>query len=338
MIKYYPILLSKAGEFDALRNLNDGVIDGIAPIIEVLNDGVTKTVSFIDYWASMDGEIFFDFSYFQGLTTNNVDDIFNSAFDSFIQFHPVIQDNSSAILFSKINSFIQVIPNFEVCLRFSSRTAAGNFDDISNQIRTLQNKLNIVDNQTSILIDLGYIQNNQADAYSNFVAGILNNIPNKQQFKRVIVSCGSFPTDLTDFSAQPAPHFINRSENGVWERINSEAQNRGIVKYSDYGIKNPLYRVADFRGTCSIKYTTERNYIIFRGQKPQYHPSGNGQYSIFSSSLIRRVEYCGQNYSWGDERIFHYANVNPNTSHSGSGRTWVAVSLNHHLMLILNII
>lgn len=63
MKRYFPVLLSKAGEIKALTKLTQNVKDEITPVIQVLADGYDRVEAFaLAEWTFDDNEIFLDFS------------------------------------------------------------------------------------------------------------------------------------------------------------------------------------------------------------------------------------------------------------------------------------
>lgn len=103
-----------------------------------------------------------------------------------------------------------------------------------------------------------------------------------------------------------------------------------------YRNKHPIYSDNGFQGTCSLKYSTESDFVIYRGEKAQNHQEGNGQYILHAKELINNELYSGSQFSWGDQRISEIANeeLQNRKRKPGSSTTWVEISQNHHITLM----
>jgi len=156
----------------------------------------------------------------------------------------------------------------------------------------------------------------------------------------VIVAAGSFPENLGSLNPAGRVYRLNRYEWGLWTSLQSNKGVKGTVKYSDYGTKYPYYSEANFQGSCSIKYTQEDDFVIYRGQISSNHPDGNGQYLTFSGQLIASSDYSGATFSWGDARIDFYAqqNISDPKRKTGNAGSWVEISQNHHITLLTSLL
>ncbi|HKO81262.1 MAG TPA: hypothetical protein VJU78_12740 [Chitinophagaceae bacterium] len=152
----------------------------------------------------------------------------------------------------------------------------------------------------------------------------------------IIVASGSF---LTDLGRLPAPPTINspaivyrlpRLEWNIWKALQAQKL-PAPIKYGDYGTKHPYYLPAAFEGSSSIKYTVENDFVIYRGRKGSEHAKGGGQYNDSAKLLINSPDYSGQNFSWGDAKIYEIGNRIDKPGNPGS---WVQISQNHHITIL----
>lgn len=68
-MKYYPILLSKAGEFKALKELNITVKREVSPIIEILDTSLERVeTKLIEDWSFAGNQVLLDFSNYNSTT------------------------------------------------------------------------------------------------------------------------------------------------------------------------------------------------------------------------------------------------------------------------------
>jgi hypothetical protein len=326
MKKYFPLLLSKAGEFNALARLNQNVKNDIAPIIEVLPDSYNRTEEFAMLnWTFNDNLLFLDFSYCNPIDIASTSRIIQNL-SANVNIAPCIQLNSNQQYLTLIGNLIANGTVSDVCIRFSNGN--GGFLNINQNIAGLLQNININSAHAYILVDFGLVQNHNYDTVATSAVATINGIQNRNQFKDVIISSSSFPENLGTLIAGRV-HRLPRYEWNIWNTILDQGLTG--IKYSDYGTKFPYFVEANFQGSCSIKYTVANEFVIYRGEISSHHPQGNGQYITFSRRLIQTPDYSGSIFCWGDNEIDTIAGQNART---GNATTWVTISQNHHISLL----
>lgn len=337
MKKYYPILLSKAGEFSALSKLSQNTKNEIVPIIQVLAEHLSKIEAFHSHWSFKDNELFLDFSLMD----------FNSAtflkLIRHLQSHsvnvvPVVQENSNQKYLALVENLINNLEIDKICIRFSNDT--GGFLNVNTTIERLINNLGTTPSQVSLLFDFGFVRPTNHTLIEGFAVNLINSITNRDDYENVIISSGSFLDNLGSLTPAGRIYRLPRYEWQLWSTLQAQPDIRGTIKYSDYGTKHPIYTEAGFQGSCSIKYTIINEYVIYRGEISSNHPDGNGQYITFANKLIGSSDYSGPTFSWGDERIDFFASqvlTDPNRK-TGNAGSWVEISQNHHITLLTSIL
>ncbi len=334
---YYPVLLSKESERIALKNLNPSTKSQICPIIQVLseNKDALETLLLTD-WNFNNNKVLLDFSLYANLATNinEVETLFRNLIIGGINAIPVIQYNSPTEYYNLLNRLILDF-NCNVCMRASNNS--GGFINYSTQLAQMQISLNLVANEVLLLLDFGYVNSNNYQNNAAIAINILQNLPTHQEWKHIIIASGSFPENLGALSANNL-HLLKRYEWNLWLAVRNAGNFN--IGYSDYGTKYPFNSNVNFQGSCSIKYTTTDNYVIYRGELSQNHRDGNGQYITYSNQLINSAHYSGATFSWGDNRIEFIANQNINNTkrQTGNAGSWVQISQNHHLTLLESIL
>lgn len=327
---YYPILVSKRGEFKALDKLSNEVKLAICPVIQILDGALDSTKAFcINKWTFSQNQVFIDFSlsdhhYSRDQIVSFVRDLVNND----VNVIPVINRTSKSIkLAGKRLHQQQVID--EICLRVNVDDSA---KDINSFIEEIVNSYNIDLAFIHLIIDVEYLSYSNYDSAITNLENLITNIKDIKYFQAVIVSSGSLPINLNGFVAQDEPHTIQRFEWSLWTDLKSKSKFSDLISYSDYGIKHPIHAEAKFLGTCSIKYSTSDTYLIYRGSKSDAHPLGNGQYIAHSTKIVDSAYFTGSNFSHGDKRIYILGN---GLDHSpGNAETWIVNSLTHHITLI----
>lgn len=323
--KYFPILVAKAGELAALSHLQQEIKNEICPVIQVLDLNYTKLNVFLDNWNFVGNEIFLDFSILKSDSSRDFESFFRRILERGVNIKPVINFNDRADYIQSVRNLLSNNLITDCVIRCKNLT----IEEPKNQ--TIRD-LNIRNDQLSVIIDCGYITNT---SISSNVKRSINNITNIDSLKQIIIASGSFPVDLGEIRPNTTSH-LTRHEWNLWNLINQHTVIGCPVLYSDYGTKHPTHRESSFRGSCSIKYTTEKEFVIFRGTVPASDNLGNNQYIVHSRNLVRSNFYSGADFSWADARIFHYASLNENSRRSqpGSFQTWVEISQNHHITLL----
>lgn len=335
MKKYYPIFLSKAGELTALSNLSENVKTEITPILQVLDNTLGSVESFLtNKWNFENNSIFLDFSLYENLEDeiNQIENLFQNLVNVGIHITPVIQENSPIFYIEMVKRFA-ITNSLTICIRTSNES--GGFINFTNRINATLDNLGFESSNISLLFDLGYAQNHNYNTLATVaILTIQTLLQSNSNWENIILSSGSFPENLNGFVRDNVYH-IDRYEWQIWNLVQSEENIKKIVKYSDYGTKNPIYTEANFLGTSSIKYTTVNHFVIYRGELPQNNPIGMGQYIEKASQLIQTNDYSGNDFSWGDSRIFDIVQEN---NRPGNAKTWVEISQNHHITLLHNLL
>lgn len=329
-MKYFPILVSKAGELSALKNLFQNVKNETAPVIQILDGHFDNVDNMLNtHWAFQGNSVILDFSLLANPNIIVVENLLRSLNAAHVNVIPTVDLNSS-------NQYIQLVQNLNrqlnisVCLRTSTTT--GGFTNYNNHINNLASRLNVPNNNLLLLLDFGLVGANTFNNVANLASLVINSIPNPATYLEIIIASGSFPQDLSAFASNNT-YLLQRYEWTIWGMIQNNLPIQ--IKYSDYGTKHPIYTEANFLGSCSIKYSADLNFVIYRGEVPQNHPLGNGQYINFSKQLVLSQHYSGPAFSWGDNRIHTMSAQNINPPHNpGNPKTWVEISQNHHISLL----
>lgn len=332
MAKYFPILLSKAGEFKALSKLSAAVKLDTSPVIEVLSGNITSTENhLVNNWDFDNNQVLIDFSLYSGFDKTAYKNLFQNLNNAGINFVPVIQQNSDPAYIAFVKYLVATY-DCKVCIRSSN--GSGGFANYNTVIAGLMTQVGTTRSTTIQLFDLGLSEINNYNILSTVAITLIGAIPSINQWADIIIASSSFPDNLSAFTPPNRVYRIRRYEWDIWNAV--KAAIGKYVKYGDYGTKYPFYSVTNFSGTCSIKYTAPNEYVIYRGDKSENHADGNGQYITFAGRLIATTDYSGVGFSWGDDhinRIAHEVMSNPKRK-PGSAQTWVEISQNHHITLL----
>ncbi|WP_394677535.1 hypothetical protein [uncultured Sphingobacterium sp.] len=336
MKKYYPIFVSKSGEFTALKKLSQQIKDDISPIIEVIPNNYDRVLNFAtNEWSFIDNELYLDFSLCSPYDDNETKRLTEELISNQINVIPVVGKNSHLNYLTYIKTLFSQSKINKICFRLNNGEIPTS--NIDHEIDLLLNIIGTNRKSLSLILDFGIVGQQNYLTFAIECISIIETLQNN--LSSIIVSCGSFPQNLSSFTPPNRLYTIKRYEWLFWLELQKHTEIRKLISYSDFGTKFPTYTEASFPGTCSIKYTTELEFLIYRGELSRLHRLGNGQFIEFASQLISNQKYYGRNFSWGDDRIFTIASqLNSLDQTPGNLETWVQISQNHHITLIHNLL
>lgn len=355
-ISYIPILKTKRAEFNALNQLDAFTQSKIIPLFEIepvpvdpdygtadktyndlLHDFGEKLIPAIQNisYIYMDGILIEEHL----IDANDIYPITNAiqqARAKGVRTIPVSSPTRSANYLHAIDQLVQG----EVCLRLTTAELV-NPQLISNYI----SRLALSPSDIDIVIDLrdSLTGDEQGLGLSDVLAkGLINNLPNLNQYRSVILAAGSFPVDLSNIAV--GIYSQTRLEWALWQRLLTGGELDRFVLYSDYGVQHPDYSRLATRFpsvSASVRYTGDDDFWIFRGRSANRY--GYDQYGQHSQTIINHPEYSGPAFSAGDQEIYGYAQVYQQyrngigTNHKfGSAEVWRKIGQNHHITKVVN--
>jgi hypothetical protein len=228
----------------------------------------------------------------------------------------------------------------EVCLRLTT------LDLVNPQLITSYiNHLSLPASSIDIVVDLrdslSEDKLNSGDLYT-LAMGLINNLANINSYRSVILSAGSFPTDLSDISvglySQPRLEWL------LWQDLAKGNELLRNVIYSDYGVQHPDFSRLSTRfpsATASVRYTGDVDFWVFRGKVATRF--GYEQYGKHSQDIVAHREYPGPSFSAGDGDIEAYAKeytafkaAPAGIYKFGSPEVWRRIGQNHHITKVVD--
>lgn len=188
-------------------------------------------------------------------------------------------------------------------------------------------------NNSDLLIDLEDL-GAEASRAMLVARSIFSMIPRKDTWRRMIMAAASFPEDLSEVDASTITTLARRE----WELWKTLQKRKGLLPradliFGDYAIAHPVPKEIDprtMRMSASIRYTAEENWLIVKGRNVRQY--GFDQYFELCKELIKRQEYLGKEFSWGDAYI---ADCASGKTGPGNATTWRKVGTNHHLTIVV---
>ena len=342
---YIPILRWKRGEWIALRNLDVGVKARMVPLVELvpkdfaprrcgnphsvdrvlfqkvkeISENCGKAPFFVDLWL-LNPNL---------RSTNSTHPLEKLAMDARAQqlsLIPVTGLKRSIDYQSAVASIART-DDRGVCIRV-------HLDDIQRSsfqsaLGQLLSYLKLQPEEVDFLADYQVIDNS-----SPSLGSLCKGLPSIGRWRTFTMASGAFPKDLTGFTL--GQHLLLRLDWRVWrDQVTASATLPRRPAYGDYTIQHPIFSEPPERAnfSASIRYTTDKHWVIMRGEGVFNDDSpGFAQWPANAQLLCGRSEFCGADFSYGDEYI---EQMSLQTEKTGSAETWLRAGINHHLTFVV---
>lgn len=335
-VKYVPILKWRQGEKVALKHLDTRLKDSIIPLIELVNDGgdspddLPKDLA--NHWPRT---VYLDVYYRPNhFARTDLDSL--AQYTQEVDVIPVIRLNSPPLVIDGIKQVMGMYNN-GVAIRIAVNEGH-NLELLKKELDLILAELNTQKDKYDLIIDFGYLT--EPKSYRKTLEQVAK-IVSGSAWRRVIVASGMFPSSLTEFTPN-ADNFLPRAE---WELWLKHKDALGIETiFSDYSVRNPGNVAKGGLGSVSVRYTLTDRYQIFRGTLSDKF----FKYLVHAYNIQTLYgEDYKDSYSWGDSIIHERAaqlksaleaGYDPETYtgfRPGNKTDWVAVSVNHHIAVVL---
>jgi hypothetical protein len=208
-----------------------------------------------------------------------------------------------------------------ICLRVSPEELK--LSRVDELIQAHLRRYGVSPASADLVVDRGGVDG-QSCRYEDFA----HFIPWLSSWRTLTCLAGSFPVDLSRL-APGRIHRLQRFEWQQWRSLHSWPGRR--PSFGDYAIQHVVAKepVAVPNYSASIRYTTEHEFVILRGEGVLNDGGpGFGQYNGWATLLVGMPDYFGATFSAGDyyvaERAEHWKS-------SGNAQTWLQAGLSHHV-------
>lgn len=352
-LKYVPILRPKQGELSAWARLSDSAKNVTAPIFDIhkpdfdyetkrykksLSDHLDKLAEDIGKKVGQGAPFFLDL----GPSVIAL---------SRIKLHPLLHLFSVARA-SNLNAFAVARTEHDS----EARKAIAEVNTQSNGVGVARIRItqlydstvqSMIDSLTKdcainpdrsvLLIDLDHFEDSKTVLNAQVAETYLQGIRNISSWGSVIIAGTSFPQDLSGIN-RSSIDLIKRAQWELWRTLwNKRSSFTRMPAYGDYGISHPELVEVDPRlmvQTAAIRYTTENHWMIVKGVAATgKHGKGFGQTEILCKALIKRPEFRGREFSYGDNYIDDRAK---GKASKGNATTWRMIGTNHHIEFVVD--
>ncbi len=215
-----------------------------------------------------------------------------------------------------------------VCVRVQ-REDFVDFDDIGARLRQTLDDLNVNVRNADLILDLRALTPAERCLEADAVITLVNRLPAIAEWRTFTIAATSFPRNLIGLPPS-ASSLIPREEWDLWRAIcRCRPTLRRAPTFGDYAISHPEPAEVDprvMRPSASIRYTCDGAWLVLKGRNLRDY--GYREFRQVCHELIRRTEYSGSQFSWGDGYIDDCAAERVGT---GNLTTWRQVGTSHHL-------
>jgi len=348
---YVPILKAKAGEFTALKNLSNEAKGKITPLIDIprinqfrnpepltLEEHLSKVIKEIEDSCDGIGCYFVD--------------LFDLKLDLRIggNIHPVTyvfggirkcgQLAVPTIGLERDDAYIHAVREVVktdkrgVCVRLLGEDMES-IEELEDQLDELLDDIGIKRPDVHLLLDNRSIFNSSFEKVAQTIIDVLNSLSDIHSWKTITVASGGIPNSISDVVKPRNNGEVFRVGYCLWQALlNRRSEIARIPSYGDYGISPPDMVDLDPRlisGTMGPKiiYADSDRWLIFRGER--FKTSGYDQYHSLAQQVVSHPSFSGEQFSYGDTKIFLKANRDEGP---GNPYQWVGISANHHITFV----
>jgi hypothetical protein len=346
-LHYVPILKFKTAERTALKNIPDALRPRFTPLFEVdcISDGDDSEASpellmkylekipkqIADSWGSR--PFYMDLWQFDDSIQTDTGEhpiawLLRKCKEKKLQAIPVTGIERSGIYQEAIARSMQYAT--DVCIRLEISDISVKHVGVPS---ALAERLGVRQDHAHLLLDCEIIDESRYSVTKFAVDSLPVIVPNINSWASFIIAGSAFPESMG--SVQKGVQYIPRLEWRLYQEVIAEmGPGARIPHFSDYGI-NYVFPMEGFDPTkmsasANIRYTVEDEWLILKGQSLK---KGYDQYHDLAARLIEMSEYCGREYSSGDDQIYHCAKRETST---GSPQKWREIGASHHMTFIIN--
>ena len=182
-----------------------------------------------------------------------------------------------------------------------------------------------------VLLDLQCLFGHDKVAVSNQVLRFLK-LLDRDMWAGILVGGYGFPDQLSTARSTNSQGYLRRVEQEVFS--DAAAVEMSTARwFADYTILSPSAVELDFRlirkvMTPKALYTLDDDWFVVRGAAFSSHPDGYGQYFAMADEIVALDEFCGADFSYGDQYISDRHN---RQGKPGSPGSWITACVNHHV-------
>ncbi|CCG04054.1 beta family protein [Blastococcus saxobsidens] len=336
--RYVPILKSRQGELNALRDASPQTRQSMVPLVEVVPpsedpspgeaidkaciDAATKLADRYSGQPLMLDAGLFDLTV-KHRSQTAVGLLAEWAASTGLDAWPVIRldDPESAQIDA---GRAHERDGRGVTIRLDGEDLDEDAEDVDNALAGVLSNTGTTRADTDLLLDVGAIDGDIAvRGGASLVRSLLRGLEDVDQWRSVTVAAGAFPIDLSQFS----PRVIGerpRFDAQLFDAVRSKRLPRDI-DFGDFAIAHPALSTGPaFLPPPQLRYTTAEHWLVLKGRRND--PEGNAQFHWICETIAKHPDFVGARLGRADEVIASGSLGKP-----GNGTTWRTIGTTHHL-------
>jgi hypothetical protein len=178
-----------------------------------------------------------------------------------------------------------------------------------------------------LLLDVGHLTSEAATTMTEEVARVISAVA-PGPWRSIILGSGAFPENLVNCPRQAISR-ITREDWRLWRELRCVVNG---LAFGDYGIAHPAPSDVDpriMKASANIRYTLDEDWLVL---KARGLAQGFEQFHQLCRALVRRSDFSGVRFSWGDRYIRDCAR---DMTGPGSLTTWRSVGTSHHISFVV---
>ncbi|MCS7479061.1 beta family protein [Umezawaea endophytica] len=338
---YVPVLKARQAELAALSEIQPATRKAILPVLEiapsevddpqVVSDAVDRISKKLEVWGG--NELIVDAGFLSAgirLPSGQGATMYATAKARSLGIGAIpvarLSDGDSAR--ADVRN-LQVEYDCGVAVRLSMEDMDEDPEELDSSITALLGDVSVRRDQADLILDLASVQGDIAvRGGSRIVLDVLRELEKVEQWRRVIVTSGAFPVDLSSVVPWVQSEF-QRYDAALWDAIRGRRRLPRIPIYGDYSVAFPLLVSGPpFAPAPQLRYTLGDRWLFLKGRKND--PRGSEQFYEVCEQVAMHSEFAGAALGTADARI-----ASPREHGPGNGSTWRKIGTVHHLDFVV---
>lgn len=212
-----------------------------------------------------------------------------------------------------------------VALRLDTEDLEEDPEDVIDVLEDTLHTLDLRPPDIDLVFDLGVVDGDLAvHAGARFAADLLRTLRRPDDWRKVIVTSGAFPADLSFIEAwrlgEPP-----RYDAQVHDRLQQRRRIPRLPLYGDYAVAHPsMTNGPAFPAPPQLRYTVADRWLTMKGRRND--PRGHDQFYLVCEHIRNHPDFVGATLGKADDRIAHASQHGP-----GNASTWRQIATTHHL-------
>jgi hypothetical protein len=343
---YSPILRNRQSELLAIKHLSNSVRSSMMPVLDVA--APTKSTDKAKHREYVERNLKRTSQYVTGFPAVFVDSSeLDPAFRLSEGVHP-LEGASDAILGAggrpiPVTGLHRDAAHKATAITVANDHAEGSLcvrldaTDVSTatltfkRIRDLLDSDSVASSAVYLLFDLQCLYGKDEDSVAREVLRLLKLVAS-EVWAGAIIGGYAIPDQLSTAVSTKEQAYLPRIEQNVFHE--AAAYKMELPRwFADYTILPPSVVELDWRLIRKVMspkalYTLDEEWFVVRGAAFSSHPDGYEQYYSIADEIVALDEYCGPEYSYGDNYIYDRSKKKGKPGNPGS---WITACVNHHL-------